>query len=67
MPFTLHSGCALSAFGWPRWAGALFAAFVTLPIAVQTAATAETTPPEPSIQQRVQALVPSLEGISLPT
>ena len=61
MPFTLHSSCAPSAFAWPRWAGALFAAFVTLPIAVQTAATAETTPPEPSIQQRVQALVPSLE------
>jgi CubicO group peptidase (beta-lactamase class C family) len=60
MPFMFRSACALSDLGSVARTSALvgFAAFF---IAAQTAAAAEATPTENSIEQRVQALVPSLE------
>jgi CubicO group peptidase (beta-lactamase class C family) len=53
--------CVLRGLGLRGWATVLIPAFVALPIAVQTVAAAEATPVEASIEQRVQALVPSLE------
>ena len=53
--------CVLRGLGLQGWASILIPAFVALPIAVQTVAAAEATPVEASIEQRVQALVPSLE------
>jgi CubicO group peptidase (beta-lactamase class C family) len=50
-----------SAHGSLACATALVAAFVALSIASQTAAAAEATPSETSIEQHIQALVPSLE------
>ena len=53
--------CVLRGLGLRGSATVLIPAFVALPIAVQTVAAAEATPVEASIEQRVQALVPSLE------
>src|SRR5262245_23970606 len=62
MPFTFRTSRALSALGSLAWTTALVAAFVVFLItAHQTAAAAEATPPETSIEQQIQALVPSLE------
>jgi hypothetical protein len=61
MPFVFRTARALSALGSLACATVLAAAFVALSIASQTAAAAEATPSETSIEQRIQALVPSLE------
>ena len=61
MPVIFRTGRALSALGSLACATALVAAFVALSIASQTAAAAEATPSETSIEQHIQALVPSLE------
>ncbi len=45
----------------PLRSTALIAAFVVLPVALQGAAAAEAAPPEASIEQQVETLVPSLE------
>jgi CubicO group peptidase (beta-lactamase class C family) len=61
MPFMFQTRRALSALGSLACATALVAAFVALSIASQTAAAAEAAPSETSIEQHIQALVPSLE------
>src|SRR5215469_675669 len=61
MPFVFRTARALSGLGSLACATVLAAAFVALSIASQTAAAAEATPSETSIEQRIQALVPSLE------
>src|SRR6516165_8065301 len=62
MPFVFRTArAALSGLGSLACATVLAAAFVALSIASQTAAAAEATPSETSIEQRIQALVPSLE------
>jgi CubicO group peptidase (beta-lactamase class C family) len=61
MPFVFRAARALSGLGSLACATVLAAAFVALSIASQTAAAAEATPSETSIEQRIQALVPSLE------
>src|SRR6516225_4431680 len=61
MPLTLRSDRALSALDSPVTTSALLAAAITLAVAVHRAAAAAPTPPEASIEQQVQALVPSLE------
>jgi len=61
MPVTLRSSRALSTLGSPLGATALLAATVLLAVAVHGAAAAEATPPDTSIEQRVQAIIPSLE------
>jgi CubicO group peptidase (beta-lactamase class C family) len=61
MHLTLRSDRALSALGSPVTTSALLAATVALAVAVDGAAAAEATPPQASTEQRVQALVPSLE------
>jgi len=55
------AGRALCALGSLASATAFVAAVVALPVASQTAAAAETTLSENSIEQQIQALVPSLE------
>src|SRR6516225_6800934 len=61
MPVPLRSTPALCALGLPVTSLALLAATATFVVAVHGAVAAEATPPEASIEQRVQALVPSLE------
>ena len=61
MPLTLRSDRALSALDSPVTTSALLAAAITLAVAVHRAAATAPTPPEASIEQQVQALVPSLE------
>ena len=61
MPFVFRTARALSALGSLASARAFVAAVVALSIASQTAAAAEATSSENSIEQHVQALVPSLE------
>jgi CubicO group peptidase (beta-lactamase class C family) len=61
LPFVFQTRLALSALGSLACATALVAAFVALSIASQPAAAAEATPSETSIEQHIQALVPSLE------
>ena len=61
MPFMFRTGRALSTLGSPASATAFVVAVVALPIASQTAAAAEATLSENSIEQQIQALVPSLE------
>jgi CubicO group peptidase (beta-lactamase class C family) len=61
MPFVFRTARALSALGSLASAKAFVAAVVALSIASQTAAAAEATSSENSIEQHVQALVPSLE------
>ena len=61
MPLTLRSDRALSALDSSVTTSALLAAAITLAVAVHRAAAAAPTPPEASIEQQVQALVPSLE------
>ena len=61
MPFMFRTGRALSPLGSLASATAFVVAVVALPIASQTAAAAETTLSENSIEQQIQALVPSLE------
>jgi CubicO group peptidase (beta-lactamase class C family) len=61
MPFMFRTGRALSGFGSLACARSFAAAVVALSIAAQTAAAAEATPSETSIEQRIQALAPSLE------
>src|SRR5262245_915642 len=58
MRFTFRTPSALGSLAY---ATALVAAFIALPIAPRTAVVAEATPSETSIEQRVQAFVPSLE------
>src|SRR6516165_3114812 len=60
MPFVFRTARALSGLGSLACTTALVAAFVALSISSQTAAAAEATPSENSIEQRIQALVPSL-------
>ena len=57
----LHTNRALSALGLLAVNSGLLTAAVTLAIAVHRPAAAEATPPEASIEQQVQALIPSLE------
>ena len=61
MPFIFRTGRALSALGSLASATAFVVAVVVLLIASQTAAAAEATLSENSIEQQIQALVPSLE------
>ena len=61
MPIMFQTGRALSALGSLACTTALVAAFVALSISSQTAAAAEATPSENSIEHQIQALVPSLE------
>jgi CubicO group peptidase (beta-lactamase class C family) len=61
MPIMFQTGRALSALGSLACTAALVAAFVALSISSQTAAAAEATPSENSIEHQIQALVPSLE------
>ena len=61
MPIMFQTGRALSALGSLACATVLVATCVTLSIAARTAAAAEATPSEISIEQRIEALVPSLE------
>src|SRR5215471_5975834 len=61
MPFVFRTARALSALGSPASVRAFVAAVAALSIAAQTVAAAETTSSENSIEQRIQALVPSLE------
>ena len=61
MSVPLCSTPALCALGLPVTSLALLAATATFVVAVHGAAATELTPPEASIEQRVQALVPSLE------
>jgi len=61
MPFMFRTGRALSALGSLASATAFVVAVVALPIASQTAAAAEATLSEHSIEQQIGALVPSLE------
>ena len=60
-PFMFQTRRALSALGSLACVTVLVAAFVALSIASQTAAAAEATSSENSIEQRIQALIPSLE------
>ena len=61
MPIMFQTGRALSALGSLACTTALVAAFVALSISSQTAAAAEATPSENSIEHQIQALVPGLE------
>src|SRR5215831_7709401 len=61
MPFMSRTARALSALGSRASARAFVAAVVALSIASRTAAAAEAIPSENSIEQRIQALVPSLD------
>jgi CubicO group peptidase (beta-lactamase class C family) len=62
MPVPLRSTPALRALALgPVTSLALLAATATLVVAVHGAAAAEATPPEASIEQRVQSLTPSLQ------
>ena len=60
MPFVFRTARALSALGSPASVRAFVAAVAALSIAAQTVAAAEATSSENSIEQRIQALVPSL-------
>ena len=61
MPFVFRTARAPSALGSPASVRAFVAAVAALSIAAQTVAAAEATSSENSIEQRIQALVPSLE------
>jgi CubicO group peptidase (beta-lactamase class C family) len=61
MPFVFRTARALSDLGSPASVRAFVAAVAALSIAAQTVAAAEATSSENSIEQRIQALVPSLE------
>jgi CubicO group peptidase (beta-lactamase class C family) len=61
MPIMFQTGRALSALGSLACATVLVATCVALSIAARTAAAAEATPSENSIEHQIQALVPSLE------
>ncbi len=61
MPLMFRTGRTPSALGSLTCATGLVAIFAALSIAPQTAAAAEATPSDTSIEQRIQALVPSLE------
>ena len=61
MPFVFRTARALSGLGSLASVRAFVAAVAALSIAAQTVAAAEATPSETSIEQRIQALVSSLE------